>query len=269
MRRFRTLSVLFSCLLAASCASNGLRNIKASYSGISPEYMRLGDKASAIAQATRPIIHDRILSDYLRAIRTRLLANTGIGKVPGRIYVLADRSIYAYSLPNGDIFITTGLLRLARSEDQLSAVIGHELGHILLGHYRRAVEQQEKIRRELSRSDARAGYPQKHLDAAFAAVMHFGASRTMETEADRAMLQLQEHAGYDPCGVQWMFAKLVAVGRQTGPAADRTHLFDTHPATPERLHALEAQLHGHKCSGTDPGPSESYRVNVLDRLPAQ
>lgn len=231
--------------------------------------MKLGDTASAIVRATYPIIHDRILSDYLLAIRARLLANTGIGKVPGRIYVLTEPSIDAYVLPNGDIFISTGMLRLARRDAELSAVIGHELGHILLGFFRKTVEQQEKFARELSNADARAGRSQQQLEAAFAAVIQFGANRKMEAAADRVMMQLQEHAGYDPCGAQSMFAKLLVVQRQYDPSAGKTHLFDTHPATPERLRAIEAQLHGRKCDGAHPGPSENYRVNVLDHLPAQ
>jgi predicted Zn-dependent protease len=121
----------------------------------------------------------------------------------------------------------------------------------------------------MTKSDARAGHSQQQLDAAFAAVMAFGANRKMEAAADRVMVQLQVHAGYDPCALQSVFAKLLAVQRQYDPVAGKTHLFDTHPATPERLHAIEAQLRGHKCNATDPGASERYRVNVLDRLPAQ
>ncbi len=268
MRRIRTASLLFLCLLVAACATDEVGRIQENYSGISPEYVRLGNKASALAQATDPIIHDQVVTDYLISIKRRLLAGATVGNVPGHIFVQKSPSVFAFSVPNGDIFISTGLLKLAQSESELAPVIGHELGHILLGHFRQAAEEEARLDKTVLQSGGPVVSPQGRTSASLAAVLEFGMSRERELAADRVMLQLQAHAGYAVCGAESVFKKLILVDKPPTAGTARTQLFDTHPATPERLRLIETQLKGKGCDGWHPVPSQAYRMNVIDRLAA-
>ncbi len=74
------------------------------------------------------------MSDHLNGIRDRLLRASGVGNVPGRVYVSADPMLNAMTTPDGNIFVNWNLLHYLASEDDVAAVIAHELAHNLLGH---------------------------------------------------------------------------------------------------------------------------------------
>lgn len=269
MPPYRTLCLLFWCCLLSACATTGIARIEANYSGVPREYMHLGDQASAIVQAARPIIHDPVLTNYLLGIKRTLLAHVKTGPVPGKIYVLDDNAVYALVTSNGDIFLSSGILRLARSRSELAPVIGYLLSHILLGHFAEINEQAARITKALFRTGGKLTPEHAETNIAFGAVLYFGMRRKLSLAADRVMLQLQERAGYDPCGVEFIFRKLVALDQMTRTDSSRTRLFDTHPASAERLRLIEERLRGKGCDGKHASQSATYRLNVLDRLPRE
>lgn len=74
------------------------------------------------------------INDYLNSIRSRLLNASGVGNVPGKVYVTADPLLDAMTTPDGNIFVSWNLLHYLGSEDEVAALIAHELSHTLLGH---------------------------------------------------------------------------------------------------------------------------------------
>src|SRR5215470_3482289 len=75
------------------------------------------------------------LSTYVNRIRARLLATSGVTGVPGRAVVIASPAFAAYSTPDGNVYVAMGWLPFLSDEDEMAAIVAHELGHVLLTHH--------------------------------------------------------------------------------------------------------------------------------------
>lgn len=80
-------------------------------------------------------VHAEALERYLQGIRTRLLASSGVTGVPGRTRVLADGSFSAFSTADGNVYIAMGWFENFSNEDEIAALMAHELSHVLLKHH--------------------------------------------------------------------------------------------------------------------------------------
>ncbi len=82
------------------------------------------------------LIPENELNTYLNGIKDRLLTAVGIQNYPGGIYIRAAMLQWGgETTPDGNIFINAGTLRNLESEDEVAAVIAHELSHALLKHH--------------------------------------------------------------------------------------------------------------------------------------
>src|SRR5581483_8297551 len=77
---------------------------------------------------------DAALAGYVSGVGRRVVAQSAAAQTPYRyvFHVLRDpRTVNAFALPGGQVFITVGLLRGLGSEAQLAGVLGHEVGHVV------------------------------------------------------------------------------------------------------------------------------------------
>ena len=188
------------------------------------------------------IYQDQRWQSYVDDIGNYLKRHTGWNK---RIYyfVLDSPEVNAFATPDGYIFVNTGLLAFLDSEDQLAAIIGHEIGHVIAGHGRR-----QKTSDLLGKT---AGIAATLLtgrmemmqvsDAATRALIA-GYGREMELEADKIGADLLAKSGYNP---QAIIDTLHVLKDQAQFAADvrgqpsAYHgLFASHPQNDKRLHEI-------------------------------
>src|SRR5207245_6468410 len=73
---------------------------------------------------------------YLTQLGKKLVAhlNTGGTEYPWEFHCVNDRSINAFALPGGFVFVNRGAIEVADNEAQLAAVMAHELSHVALRH---------------------------------------------------------------------------------------------------------------------------------------
>jgi predicted Zn-dependent protease len=141
-----------------------------------------------------------------------LVAKTEAAKTPYEFecHVLADeRTVDAFALPGGQVFLTAGLLRQLETEGQLAGVLGHAIGHVLARH---GVEHLARLRlgEEGTGADVLAAYnpdlPASRNNSAVAALIGqmvgLRFSGEDEIEADRIGARLLADAGYDPRSVK-------------------------------------------------------------------
>lgn len=247
------LVLLTSYLTLPACVSNHVSQLGESYTQPSLEEIQLGEQTSLILQAARPVVQDKVLTAYLLSIKNNLLSTLNSTEIPGDIVVVDDSFAFAYSLSNGDIFLSSGILTLAESREELAPIIAHELGHILLGHFREDREFKQRFSPESN-----------ELHNELLAVMHFGRSREGEVAADKVMLSLQQAASYNLCGADQIFKKLHQHWQHTDPHSN-TQLFDTHPAMPERIQMIEERT-GKDCKQPLSGADSEYQQQVIERL---
>lgn len=121
------------------------------------------------------------------------------------VVVFEDPSLNAFALPGNKIGVHSGLINLVDNQDQLAAVIGHEIGHVMARHSNERLSQETAVSTGLQMVQA-AAQPQTALGQTAMGLLGLGAeygvllpySRVHETEADTIGLDLMAKAGFDP-----------------------------------------------------------------------
>ncbi|RBP04150.1 putative Zn-dependent protease [Roseiarcus fermentans] len=184
---------------------------------------------------------------YLDGVLGKLAQTSDVSSQPYRVTLLDSPVVNAFALPSGDIFMTRGLIALADDSAEIAAVMAHEIAHVTARH---AAQRAEFARtaalfarvnaQVLDRSQA----PAEAEARSRLSVATF--SREQEFEADQIGIKAVARAGYDPYGAARFLTALgewsaLTASISGAPSADRPDMMATHPSTPERIAAAEAQ----------------------------
>jgi len=164
--------------------------------------------------------------------------------------ILQDETINAFAAPGGTIFVTTGAVTQAKSEDELAAILAHEVAHVVRGHaigtikksrmsgvYKSFLDSSVELDPETEKM--MAGVFGGSIDDIVDGSLVKGYSKDTEFEADKVGLAIMAHAGYDPAAFTRYLATLDS-HQETGSGG----FYATHPKPEERVKKLEAQLEG-------------------------
>ncbi|WP_037083438.1 M48 family metallopeptidase [Pseudoxanthomonas sp. J35] len=165
--------------------------------------------------------------------------------LPWETAVFVDDTPNAFALPGGKVGVNSGMFKVARNQDQLAAVIGHEIGHVYARHTNERVSRQAATSTGLAVIGALAGarYGQTGSDlvtqgggilAQLGVLLPF--SRTQESEADELGQRLMAQAGFDPAQAVDLWQNMMASGGGRSP-----EWLSTHPDPQNRIRALEAR----------------------------
>lgn len=180
---------------------------------------------------------DRIGQRLLAAMQA--LHGVGSTVYPFEFTALADDDlINAFALPGGQIFITTGMIGSLENDDQLAAVLAHEIGHVI---HRHGAEQLAKARLSqglagaavIASGDASTG----QLAAAVSQLVNMKYGRDDEIESDLYGLTLLHQAGFEPRGMVEML-EVLAQATRGGPP----EFFSTHPNPRNRVERVESAI---------------------------
>lgn len=178
------------------------------------------------------------------AIMQRMVPQVGVFREDARNWkwelVLIDEAIVnAHVMAGGKITFYTGLIRkLNLSDDEIAAVMGHEISHALREHTREKMSQQQAAGLLLAVGGAMAGASAGTMQAAGMAkqiALDLPFSRGMESEADEYGLELAARAGYNPQAAVTLWDKMDKLGGGGGP-----RFLSTHPAPGDRKATLTA-----------------------------
>jgi metalloendopeptidase OMA1, mitochondrial len=151
--------------------------------------------------------------------------------------LINDDTPNAFALPGGYVGVNTGLFQVVKTEDQLAAVMGHEIGHVIARH------PEERISREalVGTGAAVLGTAAPDLANIASSAATLGLilpfSREQETEADVIGLNYMAHAGYDPRAAVQVWQNFESVGGPQGPA-----FLSTHPSHGDRIARLQKEM---------------------------
>jgi len=160
-----------------------------------------------------------------------------------RFAVLDTDEVNALACPGGIVFITRGILKRAQNEEELSAILAHEVGHVNhkdgLGTIQRArwVQVVTLLGSEAAKKVSGAELAklvslfEGSVNDVVKTLVVSGYSRDQEAAADLSAMTFMYRAGYDPYGLSDYLGKLTK--EQTGGAGQG--LFATHPGMTERL----------------------------------
>jgi len=160
------------------------------------------------------------------------------------VRVFADDTPNAFALPGGKIGVNTGLLKVARTQDQLAAVIGHEITHVTQGHANERVSSEFATQTALQTLSVLAdasnplhGQMIGLLGAGVQVGVLLPYGRAQEREADLIGLDLMAKAGFDPRESIALWQNMAKAGGGQPP-----EFLSTHPSHGTRMRDLEERM---------------------------
>lgn len=215
----------------------------------------------------------REISQYVEAVGQRLATKSAARRAtyPFTFTVLADRrTVNAFALPGGPVFITEALLARMSNEAQLAGVLGHEIGHVVGRHGAERLAKAELTQGLVGATVVATSDPDSpgstRAKAALAAAaaqlitMKFG--REDELESDRLGVRFMHEAGYDARQMGEVMKVLKAAGGGRTP-----EFFSTHPDPENRAERIAAAVEEIGEGAGELG-EEAFKANVLSLLGA-
>ncbi len=186
----------------------------------------------------------------VQRIGNSIIEHSEAQKGPWRFHfhLLADsKTINAFALPGGQIFITLGLLNKLQTEAQLAGVLAHEIGHIIQRHAAQQMAKGQLGQMLVLATGVGAGdshQPSQGYQAAMIAsvinhMIQLRYSRQDELEADQWGLKLMLEAGYDPRAMLEVMKILKTAGAHSGHEPE---MLQTHPYPEHRMEQIKAYL---------------------------
>ena len=199
----------------------------------------LGAQAFRDIQKKTKVSNDPELNAAVQRAGRRVVQAAGMANCDWEFRVFEDKTPNAFALPGCKVGVNTGLFRVVEDEDELAAVIGHEVAHVALHHSAERISQQIVAELGLTLVAAGANLDEARADM-LAQVVTVGVilpySRQHESEADAVGLRYMVLAGYEPdaaVDVWENFARLD--GGQKPP-----EYLSTHPSDERRIAQLRA-----------------------------
>jgi predicted Zn-dependent protease len=180
--------------------------------------------------------------DAVRRVGAKVVAQSAAARAAYQytFHLLADaKTVNAFALPGGQIFITEALLRLLEREDELAAVLGHEVGHVLARHSAEHLAKQQLTRRIIGAVAVGSGsYDTAQLAQLAGSLINMKHGRDDEIEADVLGLRLTREAGYDPRAMISVMQKL----EKASGGSRQPEFASTHPSPANRIQRIREQL---------------------------
>jgi beta-barrel assembly-enhancing protease len=180
--------------------------------------------------------------ERVKQIGQRIVQRSSASKTPYKydFYLLADRrTVNAFALPGGQIFITEALLGLLNSEDEVAAVLGHEVGHVLARHSAERLAKQQLTQQIIGAVVIGSGsYDAGQLASLAGSMINMKYGREDELESDSLGLRLMREAGYDPRAM----INVMQVLEKASGGARQPEFASTHPSPGNRIQRIKEQL---------------------------
>ncbi len=238
----KILTVLITACLLTACATSPTGR---SQLLIMPEAQvdQMGLQSFETLKKQKPISQNTQHNQLASCIAGALTREVGGGY--WEVVVFEDSSPNAFALPGNKIGVHTGMILLLENQDQLAAVIGHEVGHVLAKHSNERASQDMAVSQGLDMVQAIAN-PQSTMGQAAMGVLGLGAeygilkpySRTQESEADIIGIDLMAKAGFDPSQSINLWQRMEQATKGQQPV----EFMSTHPAHATRIQDLQQHM---------------------------
>ncbi len=250
----------------ASAQENRLPDIGSSAGSVlSPaRQQEYGEMLLAQLRHYELVLEDPLIDGWLRTTGNRLVAASDQPRQSFTFFMMRDRSINAFATLGGYIGVNVGLVLTAESEDEVAAVLAHEIVHVTQDHVLRSVERAQRdtlptllamlgaialASSSDSSSSGNAGMAAIASIQGLAIQRQIDYTRSNESEADRIGMRTLARSGYDVHAMASMFERMQAVSR-INQGTGRERLPDylrTHPVTTTRV--AEARSRAERLDG--------------------
>ncbi len=208
----------------------------------------MGLSAFSQIKQEEPISTNKMAIDQVYRVGKRIAASVGreLPHAEWEFVVFESEQLNAFALPGGKVGVYTGLINLVESDDELAAVIGHEIAHVTSRHSGERVTQQMvagaaalgaevyMASEDMDSSDRWVARTLLGVGTQVGVLLPF--SRLHETEADIIGLRFAAGAGYDPRAAATFWQKMKAASSGEGRPPE---FLSTHPSPDNRIERLQ------------------------------
>jgi predicted Zn-dependent protease len=192
------------------------------------------------------LYQDEQVQALVKKVGQGIVQNTEVKDGPYQFdfHVLADaETVNAFAVPGGQIFITMGLLKRLKTEDQLAGVLGHEIGHVVGRHSAQQMAKQELVgglagAASVALSDPNSPNGSAYIAQYVANLMNLKYGRDDELESDDFGVKYMIQTGRNPEAMVEVMEILAAAGGANRPAEFQS----THPSPENRVAKIKAAM---------------------------
>ena len=257
MKHWTPIAALAAAALAAGCASTTGGSVAtggkgraqlllASQEQVMQQSLQYYDQQNREARSGGKLVTSGSEFERVNAVMRRIVPQVAAfrpdaAKWPWQLVLINEDTVNAHVMAGGKITFYTGILRkLQLTDDEIAAIMGHEMAHALREHTREKISQSQAGDLALAVGGALLGAGQGAVQVAGLGkqlALDLPFSRHMESEADLYGLELAARAGYDPRAAVTLWQKMARQGGGGGP-----QFLSSHPASIERMAALQAAM---------------------------
>ena len=245
--RMKTLVAAGLATILAACATSPTgRNQVLLYS--EPQMAEMGAQAFTGMKEELKISSKQVENSYVQCVAKSITPYVPESVFDGEweVVVFQDEQVNAFALPGGKIGVYTGLLDVAKTQSQLAAVIGHEIGHVIAHHGNERMSTSTLTNLGTQAVAQVINSQEVAYSGAIMAAIGLGSqvaitlpfSRAHESEADLIGLALMAQAGFDPreSVTLWQNMEAASGGQR------QMEILSTHPAPQSRIANLQANM---------------------------
>lgn len=230
------------CLLLIACSTSPTGQTQLKFFPDS-QMAKMGVTAYEDIKQKTPVSKDANALNYVTCVANAITRETP-SKNTWEVTLFEDDAVNAFALPGGKIGVYTGLLKVANNQNQLAAVLGHEVAHVIADHGNARVSTAYATDTGLQLIQVLSGTPSPEktqlfgllgLGAQVGVLLPYG--RGQESEADILGLQYMARAGFDPSESVILWQNMLRLGGKQPP-----EFLSTHPSNETRINELKKNM---------------------------
>ncbi len=163
-----------------------------------------------------------------------------INGVPANYKVYMTKDVNAWAMANGCIRVYSGLMDMM-TDNEVEGVLGHEMGHVALGHTRKAMQVAFATTAARNAAASVGGVigslSQSQLGEMGEKLVNAQFSQTQESQADDYSFDLLKKRGINPLGLATSFEKLAKLDQ-----GHQSSMFDSHPDSAARAQHIRERI---------------------------
>jgi predicted Zn-dependent protease len=194
------------------------------------EEIKVGEQAKKDILSKSSLLTDSRYTNRIDRIMNKLLANLDNPRFKYKWYVVDEDIINAMTC-GGFIFIYKGIIDFAEDDDELAAILAHEIYHNELEHIKQHIKK-EKIAKGIFGEFSQ-------IPILAATVLTLSYNQKNEANCDLYGIDLCEKAGYDGCHAEKLWQRM---NKREGDRMEFEKLFSTHPFSKERANCINKHM---------------------------
>ena len=193
----------------------------------------IGNEIAAIYQRELPLIQDQEIVGYVNTLGQKIAKYMGRDDFEYEFFVVNDKTLNAFALPGGKVFIHTGAIQKTNSEAELAGLLAHEVSHAVLSHgFKQVITS--NLYNNIGQVLSSAINNTVPLGEILSTLINLDYSRDQERQADIVGTRVLATAGYAADGLHNLMVTLNEQKNPGGPS-----FLSSHPATSDRIQYIE------------------------------